>query len=49
MNNFGEQMHLMGQIEALLKAEMHLIEKRLELESKLNKMKEKDNELQQYS
>jgi ketol-acid reductoisomerase len=49
MDNFGEQMHLMGQIEALLKAEMSLIVERKQLEAQLSKLKEQENELQQSS
>lgn len=42
-NNFGEQMHLMGQIEALLRLEVELMQQRSELELKLEKLKEKAN------
>lgn len=42
MTDYGEQMHLMGQIEALLKAEIRIMAERQKLEAKLNELKEKN-------
>ena len=39
-NNYGEQMNLMGQIEALLKLEIETQTKRQKLEEQLAQLKE---------
>lgn len=39
-DNFGKQMDLMGQIQALLKVEMHILAERKMLEAELAKLKE---------
>lgn len=44
MEDFGEQMDLMGQIQALLKIEMHITAERLMLEAQLAKLKEKNKD-----
>ena len=41
-DNFGEKMHLIGQIEALLKVEMHVTAERQMLEAELAKLKQRE-------